>query len=92
MLKVYGMSSSGNCYKVKLLLEQLALPYAWEEIDIMQGSTRTAGFLAMNPNGKVPMLEVESGVFLAESNAILHYLADETAFMCTDKLSRARVL
>ena len=47
MLKVYGMSSSGNCYKIKLLLEQLARPYAWEEMDIMQGSTRSADFLAM---------------------------------------------
>jgi len=92
MLKVYGMSSSGNCYKIKLLLEQLACPYRWEEIDIMQGSTRTADFLAMNPNGKVPTLELEAGVFLAESNAILHYLADETGFMPTEKLARAWVL
>ena len=92
MLKVYGMSSSGNCYKIKLLLEQLARPYAWDEIDIMRGSTRTDDFLAMNPNGKVPTLEIEPGVFLAESNAILHYLADETGFIPTDKLARARVL
>jgi glutathione S-transferase len=92
MLKVYGMSSSGNCYKVKLLLEQVARPYVWEEIDSMQGSTRTADFLAMNPNGKVPTLEIEPGVFLAESNAILHYLAEATAFMPVDKLAHARVL
>jgi glutathione S-transferase len=92
MLKVYGMSSSGNCYKIKLLLEQLGRPYEWEEIDIMQGSTRTATFLAMNPNGKVPTLEIEPSVFLSESNAILSYLADGTAFMPTDKLARARVL
>jgi glutathione S-transferase len=92
MLKVYGMSSSGNCYKIKLLLEQLGRAYEWEEIDIMQGSTRTATFLAMNPNGKVPTLEIEPGVFLSESNAILSYLADGTAFMPTDKLAHARVL
>ena len=92
MLKVYGMSSSGNCYKIKLLLEQLARPYAWEEMDIMQGSTRTKEFLAMNPNGKVPMLEIERGLYLAESNAILHYLADETVFMPTKRLARAQVL
>ena len=92
MLKVYGMSSSGNCYKIKLLLEQLARPYAWEEMDIMQGSTRTADFLAMNPNGKVPTLEIEPGVFLAESNAILHYIAEGTVFMPTNKLARAQVL
>ena len=92
MLKVYGMSSSGNCYKIKLLLEQLGRPYVWEEIDIMQGTTRTTDFLVKNPNGKVPTLEIEPGVFLAESNAILHYLADETVFLPADKLARARVL
>jgi glutathione S-transferase len=92
MLKVCGMSSSGNCYKVKLLLEQLAQPYAWEEVDIMQGSTRSAEFLTKNPNGKVPILEIEPGVYLAESNAILHYLAQGTAFLPTDKLEHARML
>ncbi len=91
-LKVYGMSSSGNCYKIKLLLEQLGQPYTWEELDIMQGSTRTKEFLAMNPNGKVPTLEIEPGEFLAESNAILYYIADDTVFMPTEKLARAQVL
>jgi len=92
MLKVFGMSSSGNCYKVKLLLEQLQQPYRWEEIDIMQGATRTADFRAMNPNGKVPTLEIEPGVFLAESNAILCYLADATDYWPVDKLHRAEAL
>jgi glutathione S-transferase len=92
MFKVYGMSSSGNCYKIKLLLEQLGKSYAWEEVDIMQGSTRTNEFLAMNPNGKVPTLEIKPGAFLAESNAILHYIAEDTAFMPTEKLARAQVL
>ena len=92
MLKVYGMSSSGNCYKIKLLLEQLGQPYAWEEIDILQGSTRTADFLAMNPNGKVPTLEIAPGIFLAESNAILHYIAEDTSFLPSEKLARAQVL
>ena len=92
MLKVYGTSSSGNCYKIKLLLEQLGRPYEWKEIDIMQGSTRTADFLAMNPNGKVPTLEIEPGVFLSESNAILHYIAEDTAFLPSEKLARAQVL
>ena len=92
MLKIYGMSSSGNCYKVKLLLEQLGQPYVWEELDILNGSTRTKEFLAMNPNGKVPTLEIERGIFLAESSAILHYLAEETAFLPTDKLASARML
>ena len=92
MFKVFGMSSSGNCYKVKLLLEQLQHPYQWEEIDIMQGTTRTVEFLAMNPNGKVPTLEIEPGVFLAESNAILCYLADATDFWPTDRLHRSETL
>ena len=92
MIKVYGMSSSGNCYKVKLLLKQLGQPYAWEEVDIMQGATRTADFLAMNPNGKVPTLEIEPGLFLAESNAILYYVAEDSAFMPIEKIARAQVL
>jgi glutathione S-transferase len=92
MLKVYGMSSSGNCYKIKLLLEQLDTPFVWEELDIMQGSTRTAEFLAKNPNGKVPTLEIEPGVFLAESNAILHYLAEGTPLLPSEKLTHAQVL
>ncbi len=91
-LKIYGMSSSGNCYKIKLLLEQLGQPYTWEELDIMQGSTRTKEFLAMNPNGKVPTLEIEPGVFLAESNAILYYIAEHTAFLPSEKLARAQTL
>jgi glutathione S-transferase len=75
MFTAYGMSDSGNCYKVRLALEQLALPYRWVEVDTASGETRTPDFLAMNPNGKVPTLQLEDGTFLAESNAILHYLA-----------------
>jgi glutathione S-transferase len=91
-LKVYGMSSSGNCYKIKLLLEQLGQSYVWEELDIMQGSTRTAEFLAMNPNGKVPTLEIEPGVYLAESNAILNYIAEDSAIIPSGKLTRSQAL
>lgn len=71
MIKVYGMSASGNCHKIKLLLEQLQRPYQWYEIDIMQGQTRTPEYLAMNPNGKVPTVEITPGQYLSESNAIL---------------------
>ncbi len=92
MLKVYGMSASGNCYKVKLLLTQIGTPYEWHELDIMQGETRTEEFLDKNPNGKVPTLEIEPGVFLAESNAILHYLAESTPLLPNDKLTHAQVL
>ena len=81
MYKVYGMSASGNCHKVKLLLEQLQLSYEWFEIDIMNNETRTLEFLAMNLNGKVPTLEIAPGKFLAESNAILFYLAEGSVFL-----------
>jgi glutathione S-transferase len=90
--KVFGMSSSGNCYKVKLLLEQLGAAYQWIETDIMRGESRTARYLAMNPNGKVPLLEIGPGDYLPESNAILAYLADATAFWPQDRWARAQAL
>jgi len=92
MFRVYGMSDSGNCHKVRMALEALALPYAWTEIDPRRGETRTPGFLAMNPNGKVPVLEIEPGTYLPESNAILWYLAEGTPLLPSDSLQRAQVL
>jgi glutathione S-transferase len=89
---VYGMSSSGNCYKVRLLLEQLSAPYDWVEIDTRSGRTHSAEFLAKNPNGRVPLLELEPGHYLAESGAILYCLADGTAFWPQDRVARAEVL
>lgn len=92
MYKLYGMSFSGNCYKAKLLLEQLGLAYQWIEVDVMNGGTRQPDFLAMNPNGKVPTLQLESGEYLAESNAILCYLADGTRYWPEERLARAQTL
>ena len=92
MFIVFGMSDSGNCYKVRLALEQLALPYRWVEVDPGRGETRTPEFLAMNANGKVPTLKLEDGSHLAESNAILNFLADGSALLPEDRLQRARVL
>ena len=92
MYKVYGDSQSGNCFKVKLLLTQLKLPYQWVHVDILAGATRTPEFSAKNPNGKIPLLERDDGVLLAESNAILHYLAEGSAFLPTDQLLHAQVL
>jgi len=92
MLAVYGMAESGNCYKVKLALEQLQLPYRWVEVSTTQGETRSAEFLARNPNGQVPTLELEDGGFLPESGAILHYLAEGTPLLPAERLGRARVL
>ena len=92
MLTVYGMADSGNCYKVKLALEQLRLPYRWMEVSTAKGETRTAQFLARNPNAQVPTLELADGSFLPESGAILHYLAEGTPLLPAGRLERARVL
>ena len=72
MITVYGFSPSGNCHKVRLLLEQLGRDYRWVEKRSDDGSTRTPEFLAKNPNGKVPLIELDDGRVLTESNAILH--------------------
>src|SRR6266481_3399543 len=90
MLRVYGDLQSGNCYKVKLLLAQLKRPHEWVHVDILEKQTRA--FLAKNPNGKIPLLEIEEGVYLPESDAILHYLAEGTPFLPYERLLRAQVL
>jgi glutathione S-transferase len=92
MISVHGMSASGNCYKVRLLLEQLGIPYQWHEVDVLGGATRAPAFLAMNSNGQVPVLEYRPGHFLPESNAILCYLADGTPLWPTERLARAETL
>lgn len=92
MLTVYGMRASGNCYKVELLLQQLGVAFRWVEVNSIAGETRTPEFLAMNPNGRVPLLQLENGEFLAESNAILWYIAEESALVPRDRLERARIL
>jgi glutathione S-transferase len=92
MYGVYGNSDSGNCYKVKLALAQLALAHRWIETDSVAGATRTPVFLAKNPNGKVPLLELEDGSYLPESNAILWYLAEDTELAPAGRLGRARAL
>jgi len=92
MLRLYDHLSSGNGYKIRLLLNQLELPYERVELDIDRGETRTDAFLQNNPNGRVPVLEVEEGRYLPESNAILWYLADGTPFVPQARLARARVL
>ncbi|MDP3938071.1 MAG: glutathione S-transferase family protein [Deltaproteobacteria bacterium] len=92
VLRVYGSLESGNCYKVRLLLRQLGREYEWIEIDILKGESRTPAFLAMNPNGRVPLLEYAPGKHLAESNAILNYLADGTPLLPADPETRARIL
>ncbi len=92
MITVYGYSVSGNCHKQRLLLEQLGREYRWVEVDSANGATRTPEYLAKNPNGKVPMLELEDGRVLVESNAILCYLAEGTDFLPADPWRRAQAL
>ena len=92
MLKVYGDYNSGNCYKVKLMLHLLGLEYQWHAIDILKGEAQTPAFLAKNPNGKVPVLELEDGTCLWESNAILNFLADGCEFLPSEPRLRTQVL
>jgi len=92
MFKVYGDVNSGNCYKVKLLLSQLELPFQWISVDILQQETRTPEFLQKNPNGRIPVLEWETGKFLWESNAIMYFLSQGSRFFPSDTLQQAQVL
>ncbi len=92
MLKLYDYWESGNCYKVRLLLAQLGIPYERIPVDILKGETRTDAFRAKNPNHRVPLLEWPDGRSLAESNAILCTLADDTPFLPGDSWERAKVL
>src|SRR6201995_574781 len=75
MYKLYSMQRSGNSYKVRLALALLNTPYHAIEIDILRGESRTPDFLEKNPSGQVPLLEIEEGRYLAESNAILWFVA-----------------
>ena len=89
---LYDYLDSGNGYKIRLLLAHLDRAYRWVALDILQGATRTTGFLVKNPNGRIPTLELDDGTCLAESNAILWYLADGTLYFPAGKLERAQVL
>ena len=92
MYKLYSMRRSGNSYKVRLALAQLDIAHELVEIDILKGETRTPEFLAMNPNGHVPLLEVAPGRHIAESNAILWYIAGHTPLVPDDRAERAEML
>ncbi|HWL04442.1 MAG TPA: glutathione S-transferase family protein [Xanthobacteraceae bacterium] len=92
MYTLYSMQRSGNSYKVRLALSQLNIPYRLVEVDILRGESRTPEFLAMNPNGQVPLLEVAPDRYLAESNAILWFLAEGSDLIPTDPIERAEAL
>lgn len=91
MLTLYSTQASGNSYKVRLILAKLGRPFRLEEVDIFAGEHRTPEFLARNPEGRVPLLGIDR-CFLAESNAILFYLADGTPFLPADPFDRAETL
>jgi glutathione S-transferase len=92
VLTLYDYLDSGNGYKIRLLLALLDRPYRWVQVDILAGATRVPGFLEKNPNGRIPTLELEEGTCLAESDAILWYLAEGTRFIPAEALQRAQVL
>ena len=92
MLTLYDYLDSGNGYKIRLLLAQLQRPYRYVELDILRGETRTPQFLAINPNGRIPVLQLDDGRHLAESDAILWYLADGTPMLPADAFACAQVL
>ncbi|WP_293395104.1 glutathione S-transferase family protein [Nevskia sp.] len=92
MMTLHGYTGSGNCYKPALAMRQLGIAYQWREVDILKGESRTPAFLAKNANGRIPLLEPEPGRYLAESNAMLCWLAEGTPLLPGDRWARAKVL
>lgn len=92
MMRLYGYTGSGNCWKPAVLMHQLGRAFEWVETDILSGHSRGPEFLARNPNGRVPLLELEPGRYLAESNAMLCYLAEGTPYLPAEPYARAKVL
>ena len=91
MLTVYGDSISGNCLKVKWTAERVGRPFRWVETSVLDGATRTPKFLALNPAGQVPLVVLEEGRPLAQSNAICLHLGEGSDLVPTDAYDRARV-
>jgi len=91
-MKLYQDPRSGNCYKVVLTAAHLGIPLETVDIDVISGFTREPQFLAKNPNGRVPTLELPDGRFLPESNAIIWYLAEGSALVPADRFARAQML
>jgi glutathione S-transferase len=92
MYTLYSMQRSGNSYKVRLAMAMLDLPHRIVEVDILTGESRTPEFLAKNPSGQVPLLEVAQDRHLAESNAILWYIAGHSRLAPEDDIDRAQAL
>lgn len=92
LMRIYGDLNSGNCLKIKYLCDHLRVPYEWTEVDLMAGETRDPAFLALNPSGQVPTVLFDDGRQLAESNAILTYLAEGSPLLPSDRYQRAKVM
>src|SRR3979409_2465030 len=90
-MKIYGDTNSGNCLKVKWVCDKLALPYTWIAVDTLKRETRTTLFLKLNSAGQVPVVEFDDGRTLAQSNAIIHYLARGSDLIPADDVAAARV-
>ena len=90
-MKIFGDLQSGNCLKVKYTADHLGLAYAWVPIDIPKGETRTADYLRLNPQGQVPTIELDDGRSLGQSNAIIRYLARDSALVPADTFAQAKV-
>jgi glutathione S-transferase len=90
-MKIYGDIQSGNCYKVKLLCSLLGIEHEWIHVDILAGETGSIDYLSRNPNGKIPLLELNDGRCLSESNAILNYLASGSELLPSDTFEFAKV-
>jgi glutathione S-transferase len=91
-VRLYDFPFSGNGYKIRLALAQLGIRVEYEVIDLLARETKSERFLAKNPLGEIPVLELDDGTLLRESNAILFWLTEGTALMPTDRLERARVV
>ncbi len=92
MYKLYDFLPSGNAYKVRLLLTQLQIPFELLEVNLLNRESRTKEFLQINPNGKIPVLEIAPNTFISESNAILYYLSQQTEYFPQDNYQQAQVM
>ena len=90
-MKIYADEQSGNCYKVKLVCALLGIEHQWVHVDILAGDTAANSFLAKNPNGKIPLLALDDGRHLWESNAIINYVASGSDLLPTDAFTLAKV-
>jgi glutathione S-transferase len=90
-MKIYGDLKSGNCLKVKWVCDRMALPYTWVDVDIMKGESRTPAFIKLNPCGQVPTVAFDDGRTLAQSNAIIRYLARDSDLIPANAFAAAQM-